>query len=279
MVSRSKRTPCSRHARSKCRRAAIGRIVFSARVNRARDEYCRGSAVDSRSLTRGSGARSQIWGFARVRYCALAVATDEQRTRERSRAGADWPALLRTPTCLASLQNLRADLERSGRYPWLSARTAYAVGQTLFRQGRIYEAAELLTIAQSGLRRTNDKAGEAMMDSLLANVLAMAGETDLALHHYLAGLRQPAPAIGDRRRRQLGDFEAFLLQHRFIATTELVLDELDRWPATDEGRVKAATLRGIIAARREDPSAASMYFRQAHARLAATLRGIIAARR
>src|ERR1044071_8040844 len=175
----------------------------------------------------------------------------------------------REPTCLASLQNLRADLERSGRYPWLSARTAYAVGQTLFRQGRIYEAAELLTIAQSGLRRTNDKAGEAMMDSLLANVLAMAGETDLALHHYLAGLRQPAPAIGDRHRRQLGDFEAFLLQHRFIATTELVLDELDRWPATDEGRVKAATLRGIIAARREDPSAASMYFRQAHARLAA----------
>ncbi len=171
----------------------------------------------------------------------------------------------REPLCLDSLHTLHADLETSGRYPWLVARTEYAEGQTLYRQGRIYEAAESFRAAQAGLRRTHDAAGEALMHSLLANVLAMAGETDLALTHYLAGLRLPAPAIGDRRRRQLGDFTVFLLRHGFISAAELLLDELDRWPATDEGRVKAATLRGVIHARRGEPSAASADFQQARA--------------
>ena len=170
-------------------------------------------------------------------------------------------------TCLSGFQALHAELANIGRYPWLTARVVYAEAQTLYRQGRIYEAAELFRIAQEGFRKTNDAAGVALMDSLLANVLAIAGETDQAASHYLAGLRLPAPPIGDRRRRQLGDFTVFLLRHGFISTTELVLNELDRWPATDEGQVEAATLRGVINARRGNTAAAAVHFRRAHALL------------
>jgi CHAT domain-containing protein len=220
-------------------------------------DFARGrAAVEDDRLADGLEAfRSAEHGFDAVRSPLALLARDQ---RIRCQCG------LRDPSCLALFRALHAEIERIGRYPWLTARSVYAIGQTLYRGGRIYEAAESFRAAQMGLHRTNDAAGEALMHSLLANVLAMAGETDLALQHYLTAIRLPAPPIGDRRRRQLGDLTVFLLRHGFISTTELLLDEIDRWPTTDEGRVEAATLRGVIQARRGNAAAATAEFRRAH---------------
>ena len=221
-------------------------------------DFARGrAAVEDDRLAQGLEAFGDAERHFGAVHSPLALLARDQRIR--CQCG------LRDASCLDRFNALHTELERIGRYPWLTARSLYAIGQTFYRRGRIYEAAEAFRAAQAGLRRTNDAAGEALMHSLLANVLAMAGETNLALRHYLDAVRLPAPPIGDRRRRQLGDLTVFLLRHGFVSTTELILDELDRWPTTDEGRVEAATLRGVIQARRGNAAAASAEFGRAHA--------------
>jgi CHAT domain-containing protein len=168
-------------------------------------------------------------------------------------------------SCLPSIRAFRAELEASGRYPWLEARAAYAEGQTLYRRGRIYDAAEWLQRAQSGFHRLNDAASEGVMHSLLANVFTAAGETDLALSHYIAAIRIRAPQMGDRRHRQLEDAVAFfMLRHGFLSTAEALLDEMKTVPATDSARVMESALRGILHARRGDARRAAVSFERAH---------------
>jgi CHAT domain-containing protein/tetratricopeptide (TPR) repeat protein len=258
------------------RQVASGDYLASDTAGSLRQLLRNGPEADRRRLLAGLTAYAH--GRAAFEADRLADALPAFRAAETDLAAVHSPLVVlardqrircqcwhREPSCLENLRTLHADLDASKRYPWLAARTAYAEGQTLYRQGRIYEAAESFRAAQAGLRRTNDAAGEALVHSLLANVLAMAGETDLALSHYLAGLRLPPPAIGDRRRRQISDLATFLLRHGFISTTEPLLDELDRWPATDEGRADAVTLRGVIHARRGNAAAATVDFRKAHA--------------
>ncbi len=87
---------------------------------------------------------------------------------------------------MESLYTLRSELEASGRYPWLAARTVYAEGQTFYRQGKIYKAADSFRTAQEGLRRTHDAAGGALMHSLLVVVGLLLAVREPACIHAAA---------------------------------------------------------------------------------------------
>jgi tetratricopeptide (TPR) repeat protein len=169
--------------------------------------------------------------------------------------------------CLDNLRRFRSQLVDLGRYPWLAARAASAEGQTLFRAGRIYESVEAFQRAQTELRALHDASFETVLHSQLANTFAAAGETELALSHYLAAIRSRSEPVGDRRRKQLEDAMTFTLQHGYLATTELLLDELAASPGTEAARVMEASLRGVLATRRGDADAATRHFDRARALL------------
>src|SRR5260370_38337060 len=102
---------------------------------------------------------------------------------------------------MESLYTLRSELEASGRYPWLAARTVYAEGQTFYRQGKIYEAADSFRTAQEGLRRTHDAAGGALMHSLLGVVgLLFAGREPACLHASAVRRKDARPDAGQMGR-------------------------------------------------------------------------------
>jgi tetratricopeptide (TPR) repeat protein len=185
---------------------------------------------------------------------------------QRIRSGCSQAA---RPGCLDDLESFRADLLSLGRYPWLAARTACARGQALFRRGRIFEAAEWLQKGQDELRRLNDPALESLTATMLANAYAAAGETDVALEQHLTAIRRRAAQNGDRRRRQVEDAIVFALRHGFVGTAGLLLDELRPLPSTAAGLVLESTLRGVLAGRRGDPSAATRHFERSHELLAA----------
>ncbi len=174
---------------------------------------------------------------------------------------------LASPACLDEIRKFRADLAVSGRYPWLTARAAYAEGQTYYRAGRIYEAAETFETAEIMFRRLNDFASVSMMHSLLGNAYAAAGETEIALTHYLATIQEQTPQVSDRRRKQLEDPLEFMLRHGYLSTATAILDELAAAPATPPRRVMEASLRGVLLVRRGDRRGAAREFDRAHALL------------
>lgn len=173
------------------------------------------------------------------------------------------------PACLEEYEASRAELLASGRYPWLTARTAYGRGQAFYRRGRIYEAAEWFQQGHDELQALNDVALLSLTSSMLANAYAAAGETDVALDHFLEALRTRSADIGDRRRRQIEDVILFMLHHGFLSTAELLIDEMTGLPSTIAGRVMESTLRGLIAARRGDAASAATHFERAHVLLTA----------
>lgn len=187
----------------------------------------------------------------------LALLARDQRLRCQCSKGAQ-------PRCLEELTALRADLLAAKRYPWLAARSAYARGQAFYRRGRIYEAAEWFQTGHDELRPLNDAALLSVTHSYLANAYAAAGETDLALDHFLDAISERTADVGDRRRRQLEDVTLFMLHHAFLSTAGLLLDEMAGLPSTDAGYVLEATLRGVVSARRGDTSGAASHFQRAH---------------
>lgn len=168
------------------------------------------------------------------------------------------------PGCLDRIRALKAELVTLGRYPWLTARAAYAEGQTLYRQGRVYDAAEAFQTALDGFRAVGDSASAGLTHSVLGNTYSAGGEPDAALEHHLAAVRLRFTYAGDRRRIQLEDAMLFLLRQGYVATAELLLDELSSAPVTDGGRVMEAVLRGVIAFRRDHAERARQHFEQAH---------------
>jgi tetratricopeptide (TPR) repeat protein len=151
--------------------------------------------------------------------------------------------------CLDRIRSLRTELVGLRRYPWLSARTAYAEGQTLYRQGRIYDAAESFHSALDEFAAVGDSASVGLTHSVLGNTYAAAGESDAALEHHLAAIRLRFHYRGDRRRIELEDAMLFLLRHDYVSAAELLLDEMASAPATAAGRAMEAALRGVIAFR------------------------------
>ena len=169
--------------------------------------------------------------------------------------------------CLDNMREFRSEVAASGRFPWLVARSVYGEGQTLYRQGRVYEAVDHLQQALEAFDTLGDPTSAGFMHILLANVFAAAGESDLALRHFLDGIACRTPGIVDRRRKILEDAIMFMLRHGYLATAELLLDELAASSTTDASNVTEAMARGIIAFRRGDRRAASEYFDRAHALL------------
>jgi tetratricopeptide (TPR) repeat protein len=237
-----------------------GTEVDRQRALRALTSYTRGRvAFENDRLAEARVAFASAEKDLSALRIPLALLARDQRVRSECSQS--------NPDCLRNVKAFHDDLAASGRYPWLESRAAYAVGQTLYRRGRIYEAAEWFRRAQSGFRRLNDTASEGVMHSLLANVLIAAGEPDLALAQYLEAIRTRSEQMGDRRRRQLEDAIMFMLRYGFLTTTEALLDELAAVPATGSARVVEATLRGILAARRGDPHGARRSFESAHSLL------------
>jgi CHAT domain-containing protein len=235
-----------------------GSVADRRRAAAALTSYARGRvAFENDRLEDARAAFASAESDLAALHVPLALLVRDQRIRaECSQAKA---------SCMPSIRAFRAELEASGRYPWLEARAAYAEGQTLYRRGRIYDAAEWLQRAQSAFHRLNDAASEGVMHSLLANVFTAAGETDLALAHYIEAIRIRAPQMGDRRHRQLEDAVAFfMLRHGFLSTAEALLDEMKTVPTTDSGRVMESALRGILHARRRDARKAAVSFERAH---------------
>ena len=169
--------------------------------------------------------------------------------------------------CVEAMRALRRDVAASGRYPWLVARGIYGEGQALYRHGRVYEAAQLLEQALVEFEQLGDQTAAAQMHVLLTNVYAAGGESDLALRHFLQGIAFRTPEIADRRRRMLEDGIAFMLRHDYLASAELLLDELATVSDTAASNVSEATLRGVAAFRRGDRRRAAQEFAEAHALL------------
>jgi tetratricopeptide (TPR) repeat protein len=168
------------------------------------------------------------------------------------------------PQCLERIRAFRREVVQVGPYPWLAARAVYAEGQTLYRRGRVYEAGEAFDTALREFRTVGDAASAGLTHSVLGNAYSAAGETEAALDHHLAAVRLRFAYAGDRRRIQLEDAMLFLLRHDYVATAELLLDELSSAPATEGGQVMEAVLRGVIAFRRGSPQSAEQHFRRAH---------------
>ncbi|HEX2120812.1 MAG TPA: CHAT domain-containing protein, partial [Thermoanaerobaculia bacterium] len=170
-------------------------------------------------------------------------------------------------SCLENIRSFRTELDRSGRYPWLAARAAFADGQANYRAGRIYDAAESMMGALTGFERVNDAPSANFMHSLLGNAFAAAGESDLALTHYVAAIRGPVSNVSDRRRKQLEDPMMFMLRHGYVATAEAILDELADEPSTEAALVMESTLRGVLAVRRGETRLGSAHFDRARDQL------------
>lgn len=241
--------------------AEISTTAQSRRLMRALQSYTRGrSAFENDDLKTALDAFELAEREFDALHMPLVLLARDQRIRcQCSVAHAG---------CLDNMRAFRAELVASGRYPWMAARAAYGVGQALYRQGRIYEAAEWLQRAATEYEDVRDWAAEGFTHTPLANVFSAAGETDLALSHHLAALRQRGQTAGDRRRRQLEDAVLFMLRYGYLATAELLLMEMEGTPATQAGHVMEATLRGTLAARRGDLRGADFQFQRAHALLA-----------
>ncbi|MEA2328780.1 MAG: hypothetical protein QOE68_3739, partial [Thermoanaerobaculia bacterium] len=227
----------NRHARAQSALATFAR---------ARAAFERDDIAESRSAF--AAAESEL---ARLRIPIALLARDGRIRCECTQAA---------PACLDDIAALQSGVESSGRFPWLAARLAWAKGQTYFRRGRMYEAADWLQRALTGFRTVGDETSEEMMHSLLANTYAAAGETDLAVTHYLEAIRRRSLDIGDRRRRILEDAIRFTLRHDYLYTAGLLLDEAAKSPATPSGRVAEERLRGILAARLGDAAGATGHF-------------------
>lgn len=241
--------------------AAMLAALNSAEEGRAREalaSWMRGRAAfrDERYEAARAAFVTSERKFARLRLPLQYLARDQRIRCQCSRAEA---------ACLGNLRRFRAELVATGRYPWLAARAASAEGQTLFRAGRIYEAAEALERARTELQALQDAASESLLHSQIANAFAAAGETELALSHYLDGIRRHPEGAGDWRRKQLEDVMFFTLQQGYVATSETLLDELAATPATEAARVMEASFRGVVAARRGDARAAAKHFDEADA--------------
>jgi tetratricopeptide (TPR) repeat protein len=204
-----------------------------------------------------SGAESML---ARLRSPVVFLVREQRVRCECAKA---------RPACLANIRQLRADLAAVGRYPWLSARARYAEGQTLYRQGRIYEAAEVFQSALREFSAVGDTASAGLTHSVLGNTYGAAGETEFALEHHLNAIRLRFRYPGDRRRIELEDAILFLLRHSYTGTAELLLNEMAATPATDGGRVLEATLRGVIAFRKGHVYESERDFDRAHRLLSA----------
>jgi CHAT domain-containing protein len=216
---------------------------------RARAAFERDDIAESRAAFAAAGRE-----FAQLGIPIALLARDGQIRCECTQAA---------PACLDDIAALRSRVESSGRFPWLAARLAWATGQTYFRRGRMYEAADWLQRALTGFRAAGDQTSEEMMHSLLANVYAAAGETDLAITHYVEAIRRRSMDIGDRRRRILEDAIRFTLRHDYLYTAGLLLDEAAKSPATPAGRAAEERLRGVLRARLGDSAAAAKHFGEA----------------
>jgi CHAT domain-containing protein len=171
-------------------------------------------------------------------------------------------ALLKS-NCLSSMYAMQRDLTAMGRYPWLLACSDYGVGQTLYRQGHVYEAAQQFESALHDFGRLGDVSAAAHMHVLLTNVYSAGGESDLALRHFLVGLAYRSPDIVDRRRRILEDGITFMLRHGYLATAELLLTELSAAATTTAAQISRTTLEGVTAFRRGAPDGARLQFEKA----------------
>jgi len=235
------------------------------RLNAVIAAYMRGREAVDRSEV---AAASEAYAIAEAELDALHVPLAWIARDQRIRCD----CTLQKAGCLEKMRTFRRDVTAIGRYPWLAARSVYGEGQTLYRQGRVYEAAQDLGHALAAFEKLGDDAAAAQMHVLLTNVYAAGGESDLALRHYLQGIAAPNPPdIVDRRRRILEDGIVFMLRHGYLATAELLLDDLATAATTDAAKVSEAMLRGIAAFRRGDARRASQYFTDARALLRALL--------
>ncbi len=227
------------------------------RLDAAIAAYLRGrDAVDRSEIA----LASEEYANAEAELDALRVPLAWIARDQRIRCDCTLPK----PRCIESMRAFRREVEATGRYPWLVARTMYGEGQVLYRHGRVYEAAPHLEDALEGFRTLGDTTGVAQMHILLTNIYGAGGESELALRHYLQGLAFRTPAeIVDRRRRILEDGITFMLRHGYLATAELLLDDLTTAAITPAADVSEATLRGVAAFRRGDRRRASGHFAEA----------------
>ncbi|HXH41463.1 MAG TPA: CHAT domain-containing protein [Thermoanaerobaculia bacterium] len=162
-------------------------------------------------------------------------------------------------TCIADARALRDELRRRNLFPDLAARTAAIEAQAAWNAGRLYDAVRTFDSALHDLDRLGDAAGSTWVHALLANALATAGESDLALRHYLAALRATA-APSDARSVHV--FEAaviFFLRHDALAAADVVLRALVEAPVNDS-RVMQLSLSGVLQTRRGEAAAAATSF-------------------
>lgn len=229
--------------------AAVARLTDPSerlRLRAALEEYLRGyAAVERNEVAAGSQAYARAEAELDALRVPLAWIVRDQRIR--------CDCVLRKPGCLDTIRAFGREVAANGRYRWLAGRLVYADAYTLYRQGRMYEAALLFEQALAEYERVGDITAAAQMRSLLTNVYAAGGESDLALRHYLRGLpiRTPRDLV-DRRRRILEDGIVFMSRHGYLATAELLLDELGTEAVTDAAKASRATLRGVAAFRRGD---------------------------
>lgn len=219
--------------------------------------YLRGrDAVDRSEIAIASDAYAAAEAELDALHVPLALIARDQRIR--------CDCTLPKARCLESMQAFGSEVAATGRYPWLAARTVYGEGQILYRRGRVYEASQQLERALGQFQTLGDTTSAAQMHILLTNVYAAGGESDLALAHYLQGLAfRASPEIVDRRRRILEDGIAFMLRHDYVATAELLLDELATAATTAAARVSEATLRGVASFRRGAARRAAEHFTEA----------------
>lgn len=246
--------------------AAVARLRTAAerqRLRAALEAHLRAfEAVERNEVA----VASEAYAFADAELSALGVplawSTRDQLVR--------CNCVLRKPGCLESIRAFGREVAANGRYPWLAGRILYAEGQTRYRQGRVYDAAEIFERALAEYERLGDVTAAAQMHVLLLNVYGAGGENELALRHYLQGLALRTPTdLVDRRRRILEDGIVFMLRHDYLATAELLLDELTNAAVTDAAHVYRATLRGVAAFRRGDRRRASEHFTEARTLLRA----------
>ncbi|HEX6161469.1 MAG TPA: CHAT domain-containing protein, partial [Thermoanaerobaculia bacterium] len=228
-------------------------ITALAHFARGREAFVNGGPSEAR--TEFSAAEQELNALG----IPIALLARDQRIRSEC-----W---LAASDCVANLLAFRAEVQAPGKYPWLAARAAHAAGQANYRAGRIYDAAGWFQRAQTEFRRVGDELSATYMHSLLANALAAAGETDLALAEFVAAIRGRTEQVSDRRRKQLEDAMMFLLRHGFIAAAEAILDELAAAPSTEAARVMESTLRGVLAVRRGDIRSAAASFDHAREQL------------
>jgi len=237
-------------------RVRSGSGMERQRLNAALASYLRGQyAVDKSEVAVASAAYAEAEAELGALRVPLAWIARDQRIR--------CDCTLGKRGCLDAMLTFQGEVLATGRYPWLVARSIHGEGQTLYRQGRVYEAAKRLERALGEFETLGDPTSAAHMHVLLTNVYAAGGESELALRHFLQGIAVRTPDIVDRRRRLLEDGIIFTLRHEYLATAELLLDELATVSTTVASDVSEATLRGVAAFRRGDRRGASQHFTDA----------------